>query len=220
MQLGIIDCDGEEEIRDRLDLLLCLAPEEGRFGVGADTGYTNDPSEITVWREDEDGVMKLILRLHTEYVAYPVLAEVIALIDRYYNPRRIGIDNGGNGMAVAQDLLGLDKFRGQEFETKIRGLDFGGATVIGYNEEGKAMRKRTKEYMTALINRALAKRKEFLSYRWIGFLRLVSENIHRCKEGCMSGSGFYTTLSSRGISQIETAFNTPMRAKLITSSKE
>jgi len=25
------DCDGEEEIRDRLDLLMCLAPEDGRF---------------------------------------------------------------------------------------------------------------------------------------------------------------------------------------------
>ncbi|MFH0765023.1 MAG: hypothetical protein V2A61_01240 [Calditrichota bacterium] len=32
----LTDCDGEEEIRDRLNLLLCLALEEGRFGVGAD----------------------------------------------------------------------------------------------------------------------------------------------------------------------------------------
>jgi hypothetical protein len=43
------DCHGVEETRDRLDLLICLAPEDGRFWVGTDTGYTNDPSEVTVW---------------------------------------------------------------------------------------------------------------------------------------------------------------------------
>jgi len=62
-------------------------------------------------------------------------------------------------MSVVQDLKNLDKFRGQDFETKVRGFDFGGATVIGYDDDTKPVRKRTKEYMTALINRALAKRK-------------------------------------------------------------
>jgi len=153
------DCDSEDEVRDRLDLLMCLAPEDGLFWVGADTGYTNDPSEVTVWKEDEIGTMRLVFRLHTAQVHYPALAEVIAIIDRYYNPRGIGIDNGGNGLSVVQDLKNLDKFRGQDFENKVRGFDFGGATVIGYDDDTKPVRKRTKEYMTALINRALAKRK-------------------------------------------------------------
>jgi len=87
------------------------------------------------------------------------LSEVIALIDRYYDPRGIGIDNGGNGLSVVQDLVTLDKFKGKDFENKVRGFDFGGATVIGYDDEDRPIRKRTKEYMTALINRALAKRK-------------------------------------------------------------
>lgn len=94
--------------------------------MGADTGYTNDPSEVTVWREVEDEVMRLVFRLHATHVPYPALAEIIALIDRYYNPRGIGIDNGGNGMSVVQDLKNLDKFRGQDYETKVRGFDFGG----------------------------------------------------------------------------------------------
>ncbi len=108
---------------------MCLAPEDRLFWVGADTGYTNDPSEITVWRE-EDAITKLVFRLHTAQVSYPALAEIIALIDRYYNPRGIGIDNGGNGLSIVQDLKNLDKFRGQDFENKVRGFDFGGATVI------------------------------------------------------------------------------------------
>lgn len=160
------DCDSEEEVRDRLDLLMCLAPEDGKFWVGADTGYTNDPSEVTVWREDEEGSMRLVFRLHAEHVAYPALAEAIALVDRYYNPRGIGIDNGGNGLSVVQDLKNLDKFRGQDFETKVRGFDFGGATVIDYDDDAKPVRKRTKEYMTALINRALAKRPISFTRSW------------------------------------------------------
>jgi hypothetical protein len=53
----------------------------------------------------------------------------------------------------------LDKFRGRDFESKVRGFDFGGATVIGYDDEDRPIRKRTKEYMTALINRSLSRRK-------------------------------------------------------------
>jgi len=30
----------------------------------------------------------------------------------------------------------LDKFKGKDFENKVRGFDFGGATVIGYDDEG------------------------------------------------------------------------------------
>lgn len=37
--------------RDRFNLLMCLAPEDGKLWVGADTGHTNDPSEVTVWLE-------------------------------------------------------------------------------------------------------------------------------------------------------------------------
>ena len=45
---------------------------------------------------------------------------MIALIDRYYNPRGIGINNDGNGLSAVQDLKNLDKFRGQVFETKVQ----------------------------------------------------------------------------------------------------
>ena len=82
------DCASEEEVRDRIDLLMCLAPEDGRFWVGADTGYTNDPTEVTVWKEDEEGALKLVFRLRAEHVAYPILSEIIAVTDRYIWLRR------------------------------------------------------------------------------------------------------------------------------------
>ena len=118
------DCVSEEETRLRLELIMGLVPEEGQFWVGGDLGYTNDPSGLTIWCEDEEGVMCLVVRFHVEHVSYPVLAEMIALVDHYYNPEGIGIDNGGNGLSVVQDLTTLDKFNGHDFETKVMGFDF------------------------------------------------------------------------------------------------
>jgi len=43
--------------------------------------------------------------------------------------------------------LTLDKFKGKDFENKVRGFDFGGATVIGYDDEDRPIRKRTKEFL-------------------------------------------------------------------------
>jgi len=153
------DCASEAEIRSRLELMMGLVPEQGRFWIGGDLGYTNDPSEITIWLEDEEEVMRLKARFHIEHVSYPVLAEMLALIDHYFNPEGIGIDNGGNGLSVVQDLTTLDKFKGCDFESKVMGFDFGSSTTIGYSDDGKPIRKRTKEYMTQLINWALGKGK-------------------------------------------------------------
>ena len=153
------DCNSEAEIRSRLELMMGLVPEKGTFWIGGDLGYTNDPSEITIWLEDAEEVMRLKVRFHVEHVSYPILAEMLALIDFYYHPEGIGIDNGGNGLSVVQDLTTLDKFKGNDFESKVMGFDFGSSTTIGYSDDGKPIKKRTKEYMTQLINWALGKGK-------------------------------------------------------------
>jgi len=76
--------------------------------VGGDLGYTNDPTEIAVFQEielPERRIVKLVLRVRMEHVAYPDIAQTIALLDRYCTPAGIGVDNGGDGMAVVQELL-------------------------------------------------------------------------------------------------------------------
>jgi len=154
--------ESEEELRNRLIELLDLETCRGNFWVGADLGYTNDPAEITVWKEAGDGdndrkTMRLVYRLHTKHVSYPTLSEIVALIDYFFNPVGIGIDNGGNGLSVTQELKELDKFKGRDFDEKVMSFDFGGTTIVGYSEEGQPIKKRTKRYMTDLINRALSK---------------------------------------------------------------
>ena len=150
-------CDDDRAVRQRFDMLLSLSPRKGTFWMGIDTGYTNDPSELAVFHE-EDGVAREILRVHGERVPYPWLSELIFTLDLYFEFTGIGLDNGGNGLAVAQELTSLDKFKVRNLVDRLKGFDFGGMTVIGYGEDGKAIKKQTKEYMTDLINGSMQRR--------------------------------------------------------------
>ena len=74
----------EEASHGRLEMLLNLMPQTGGFWIGGDLGYTNDPTEIVVFQETElpeRRIAKLILRVHMEHVAYPHIAQTIALLD-------------------------------------------------------------------------------------------------------------------------------------------
>jgi len=164
------DCNNETEALDRIDLLLNLIPQNNArtsFWVGSDTGYVNDPTEIVVFKESfhpdsqRNSQLELVLRVHCEHVAYPVIAEILATIDRYYKPSGIGLDNGGNGMAIVQDLLHLDKFSDLQLDKRIEGIDFGSSTIIGYRDadHSKPLKKQTKEFMTTLIARHLHSRR-------------------------------------------------------------
>ena len=154
------DCEDEEAAHDRLELLLGLTPQTGVFWIGGDLGYTNDPTELVVFQEIEVGerkVLKLVLRLHLEHVTYPHIAQTIGLLERYFTPTGIGVDNGGNGLSVVQELLTLDKYKGLGLEGRLKGYDFGGMTHLAVRD-GQDIKKRTKELMTSLISGALQRK--------------------------------------------------------------
>ena len=154
------ECRNEAETRDRLEMLLNLAGGQGLYWLGGDLGYTSDPTELLLFEEDEETErLTLILRVHAEQVAYPVVTEIIALIDRLYAPIGIGVDRGGNGMSVVQELLTLDKYRDCHLVGRLVGYDFGSTIAVGEDDHGNPIRKRAKECMTALINEALNARR-------------------------------------------------------------
>jgi len=64
---------------------------------------------------------------------------------------------GGNGLAVVQKLHTLDKYKDLLFDGRLHGYDFRRMTTLAVCD-GKEVRKRTKEFMTSLINEALQHR--------------------------------------------------------------
>jgi len=153
------DCAGESQVRDRMLTVLNLPGGHGRYWMGCDLGYTSDPTELLIFEENDDEILSLVVRVHAERVAYPFLAEMIGMIDRIYNLTGIGIDRGGNGTAVEQELLHLDKFQNNCFYGRLSGYDFGGSIAMGEDDAGKTIKKRTKEHMTSLISKLLNARK-------------------------------------------------------------
>jgi len=154
-----VGCANEQESRQRMEALLNLSGGRGRCWMGVDTGYTSDPTEVVVLEEDENEVLSLFLRVHAERLPYPLVSELIALVDTVYNPVGIGLDRGGNGAAVEQELTGLDKFSERGMAAKLVAYDFGGTLVVGEDANGNEIRKRTKEEMSRLISKALSANK-------------------------------------------------------------
>lgn len=96
-----------------------------------------------------------------EHVSYPHIAQTISLLERYFTPVGIGVDNGGNGLAVVQELLTLNKYKQLQLEGRLYGYDFGGMTTLAVRD-GREIKKRTKELMTSLINGSLQRRQMIL----------------------------------------------------------
>jgi hypothetical protein len=155
----LADCSHEAAVRERLENLLAVRGDPGRYWLGGDLGYTSDPTELLLFREEENEVLTLALRVRAEHVPYPTIAEIIGLLDRLYNPVGLGFDRGGNGAAVEHELLSLDKFRDQHFTGRLVAYDFGGTLVVGQDGDGNAVRRRMKEESTRVINRGLARGK-------------------------------------------------------------
>jgi hypothetical protein len=98
---------------------------------------------------------------YREAYLFTHVAACLALIDRYYNPAGVGVDNGGNGLSVVQELTCLDKYRPLGLKDRIRGFNFGSSTAV-YLEDGKEVKKPTKEFMTSLISGCLQRREMIL----------------------------------------------------------
>ncbi|MDP2361956.1 MAG: hypothetical protein Q8O14_14600 [bacterium] len=163
----VVRIDGEEfsaihsvdEAFSRLEGVLGLDGEaRGTYWMGGDLGYTNDPSELTVWQEDERGRLLPVLRVHNERMPYTYQAAMIAILDDHYDFAGLGFDAGSNGLAVEHILTTEDRYESHQFAHRLETYDFGGSLTTGYDPQGRPKDRRIKEYMTSLINGRLAAR--------------------------------------------------------------
>ncbi|NUM56871.1 MAG: hypothetical protein HUU46_24845 [Candidatus Hydrogenedentes bacterium] len=126
---------------------------EGAHYLGCDLGYARDPSEFVVYRADPPHLIN-VLRLRLDGVNYARQQDIIAALDDAYRFRRIGIDAGNNGRAVAHNLMA----RGQAWCEKIECIEFGGAIELEPLPDGTKDRRPAKAFMTDLLARHMRER--------------------------------------------------------------
>lgn len=136
-------------------LLVRFVPRNplAKYWFGADLGYSADPSEFVVF-EEFNGVMKMVQRIHMEHLTYDIQADLIALMDTYFQFQMLGMDAGNNGTAVAQMLqskrTGWNKFASHNFERRLLPIPFGGRLQID-KINGKEITEPAKQAMTNMI---------------------------------------------------------------------
>jgi len=132
------------------------APEgvtPGNYYLGCDLGFARDPSEFVVFQADGPHLIN-VLRVHLSGVNYARQQSVIEQLDAAYKFRRIAIDCGNNGRAVAHQLMS----KNFEWCKKVAAIDFGASMNRETLPDGEEMRQPIKELMTELIQRRLADR--------------------------------------------------------------
>lgn len=126
-------------------------PQKGMYYLGCDLGFSHDPSEFIVYK-NEPPYFICVLRMHLENVNYAQQQAVIQELDNHYHFCKIGIDCGNSGRAVAHQLMAI----GRDWEHRVCAFEFGGMIETGQLSNGMVQKRRTKEWMTELLQRRLA----------------------------------------------------------------
>jgi hypothetical protein len=125
----------------------------GPYYLGCDLGYARDPSELVVWQAQGPDFVH-VLRARLLGVSYARQQEIITTLDAAYDFASIGIDCGNSGRAVAHNLMQ----QGARWCDKVTAFEFGGVTDVGCLPDGQPDRRRTKVFMTELLERRMAER--------------------------------------------------------------
>lgn len=125
----------------------------GEYYLGCDLGYARDPSEFVVYRAAEPHLVN-VLRVHLEGVHYARQQDIIAELDRACDFRRIGIDCGNSGRAVAHNLMA----QGTRWCEKVLAFEFGATIDLEPLPDGSPHRRRVKQFMTELLERRMQER--------------------------------------------------------------
>ena len=131
------------------------------FG-GADFGFSQDPTEISV-KLLLGKVHRRIARLHMKHVPYDIQAEALDAMDDIYdsgkNTMPWGMDVGNAGSAVLHNLIGLEQYEAKQYANRVLGVTFGGAydsidedgNLIIDSKTEKPFRLTSKELATDLM---------------------------------------------------------------------
>lgn len=129
-----INAEALDDVNGNIEHFLDFTAPDGLYWIGADIGWTTDPTEVLVFKEEHHktgNVFNLVCRVQMRRVDAPLQAALMMELARIYRPKRLALDRTGAGLPllqVIQDLASKD----QELR---RMLD----TMIGFNFSEKIL---------------------------------------------------------------------------------
>ena len=113
-----------------------------QVAFGIDLGYT-EPSVILILYKSKER-WRILARLILYQVNYNTQQDFIARLSRKYDPDFIGIDAGGPGKAVVQNLVNDDRYTRSKLYEKVISIDFNSSIHVGYDDKGDELKERAK----------------------------------------------------------------------------
>ena len=92
---------------DRFDDENIFKKPVGPCYMGVDLGFSEDPTEVTLFEEDLLGALHSVARAHIGHASYDKLATILATLISAWRPEAVGIDAGGPGLPVVHLLARL-----------------------------------------------------------------------------------------------------------------
>ena len=111
-----------------------------RTWMGADIGFTNDPTVIVVFGEEqtkkgEEPKLKLLSKIMLDRISAPAQVETILHLMEFYNPKAFSMDSTGVGLPLFQIIQDAAKtnLRLQNRVNSIKGYNFSSKILVDFD---------------------------------------------------------------------------------------
>ena len=191
---GIQHNDNLEEIISKIASFPVI--KTGNYGIfmGIDLGYT-EPTCIVIMYRDSNDCLKFHGRIKLTKVSYPIQEKLIDLLDTRFQPEIIGIDRGGAGVSVVQNLLEHRDFLHKDYKNRIYPIDFSSSTTIGFSADGTEIKTKTKVFTVSVLQEYSNNQKIIYSST---DMELISELERMTYTKNIAGDITYKTMTERG----------------------
>ncbi|KKN65294.1 hypothetical protein LCGC14_0482770 [marine sediment metagenome] len=139
-----------QEIIARLALIPSIDAKYDFLLVGIDLGYT-DPTAIHILYS-RNGIKRYHARIQLEKVKYPFQKKIIDYLDEKFGRFDIiGIDAGGPGKPVVQDLLEGDAYIHKDYKKRMIPIEFGANIHLGEDSEGEEIKTKLRPFAFSVL---------------------------------------------------------------------
>jgi hypothetical protein len=186
-----------DDISDYYLHLSALPAIEGNVDytmMGIDLGYT-EPTAIHIMYSKNDHIY-WHARIQLTKVSYPIQKQLINFIDdKFGRFDIIGVDAGGPGKPVVQDLLESEEFIHKDYPKRLIPVEFASNMVLGIDSEGEEIKTKLRPYSVSLAQEYTNSHKLVYSTTDMEF---VTELERMTYTKTPTGDVVYRTLTLRG----------------------
>ncbi len=194
IKLNGLDIENLSEYYMHLAAMPAIDKEYDYTMMGVDLGYT-EPTAIHIMYAKDDHLY-WHARIQLTKVSYPIQKQLIDYLDdKFGRFDIIGVDAGGPGKPVVQDLLESETYLHKDYQKRLVPVEFSSNLVLGIDSEGEEIKTKLRPYSVSLAQEYTNSHKLVYSSTDMEF---ITELERMTYTKTPTGEVVYRTLTPRG----------------------